>query len=100
MDQLAALRALRRGGELGSFTAAGDAMGISHTIVSRQIRQLETHLGAQLLNRTTRRFAPTDAGRAYYEASKQILDALDDADRAVGQHQAQPTGPLRINAPM
>ena len=100
MDQLAALRALRRVVELGSFTAAGDAMGISHTIVSRQIRQLETHLGAQLLNRTTRRFALTDAGRDYYEASKQILDALDDADRAVGQHQALPTGTLRINAPM
>ena len=100
MDQLAALRALRRVVELGSFTAAGDAMGISHTIVSRQIRQLETHLGAQLLNRTTRRFALTDAGRDYYEASRQVLDALDDADRAVGQHQARPTGTLRINAPM
>jgi len=100
MDQLAALRALRRVVELGSFTAAGDAMGISHTVVSRQIRQLETHLGAQLLNRTTRRFALTDAGRDYYEASKQVLDALDDADRAVGQHQARPTGTLRINAPM
>jgi DNA-binding transcriptional LysR family regulator len=100
MDQLAALRALRRVVELGSFTAAGEAMGISHTIVSRQIRQLETHLGAQLLNRTTRRFALTDAGRDYYEASRQILDALDDADRAVGQHQARPTGTLRINAPM
>jgi DNA-binding transcriptional LysR family regulator len=100
MDQLAALRALRRVVELGSFTAAGDAMGISHTIVSRQVRQLEQHLGAQLLNRTTRRFALTDAGRDYYQAARQILDALDDADRNIGQHQAQPTGTLRINAPM
>ncbi|QGZ41144.1 DNA-binding transcriptional LysR family regulator [Pseudoduganella flava] len=100
MDQLAALRALRRVVELGSFTAAGDALGISHTVVSRQVRQLENHLGAQLLNRTTRRFALTDAGRDYYEACRQILDALDDADRAVGRHQAQPTGTLRINAPM
>ncbi|TWI63682.1 DNA-binding transcriptional LysR family regulator [Pseudoduganella lurida] len=100
MDQLAALRALRRVVELGSFTAAADALGISHTIVSRQIRQLESHLGAQLLNRTTRRFALTDAGRGYYEACRHILDALDDADRAVGHHQAQPGGTLRINAPM
>lgn len=51
MDQRAALRALRRVVELGSFTAAADALGISHTIVSRQVRQLEEHLGAQLLNR-------------------------------------------------
>lgn len=100
MDQLAALRALRRVVELGSFTAAGDALGVSHTIVSRQVRQLESHLGAQLLNRTTRRFALTDAGRDYYEACRHILDALDDADRAVGHHQARPSGTLRINAPM
>ncbi|WP_426341358.1 LysR family transcriptional regulator [Pseudoduganella sp. S-14] len=100
MDQLAALRALRRVVELGSFTAAADALGISHTIVSRQVRQLEEHLGAQLLNRTTRRFALTDAGRDYYESTREVLDLLDDADRNVGRHQAEPTGVLRINAPM
>jgi|GEM_PF-6181423 len=100
MDQLAALRALRRVVELGSFTAAADALDISHTIVSRQIRQLEEQLGAQLLNRTTRRFALTAAGKEYYDASRQILDALDAADRAVGQHHARPSGSLRINAPM
>ncbi|CAN7716946.1 LysR family transcriptional regulator [Pseudoduganella sp. LjRoot289] len=100
MDQLAALRALRRVVELGSFTAAAEALGISHTAVSRQIKQLEAYLGAQLLNRTTRRFALTAAGKQYYEASREILDALDDADRAVGQHQARPSGSLRINAPM
>ncbi len=100
MDQLAALRALRRVVELGSFTAAGAALNVSHTIVSRQLRQLETQLGAQLLNRTTRRFALTEAGRAYYEASRHILDALDAADRAVGEHHARPSGSLRINAPM
>ena len=100
MDQLTALRALRRVVELGSFTAAGAALGISHSIVSRQIRQLEQQLGAQLLNRTTRRFALTAAGQEYYLASREILDALDAADRAVTQHQAQPSGRLRINAPV
>ncbi|HEY1150773.1 MAG TPA: LysR family transcriptional regulator [Pseudoduganella sp.] len=100
MDQLAALRALRRVVELGGFTAAANAMGISHTIVSRQIRQLEAHLGVQLLNRTTRRFALTDAGRDYYEASRQILDALEEADRNACRLQSRPSGSLRINAPM
>lgn len=100
IDQLAALRALCRVVELGSFTAAAEALGLSHTAVSRQIKQLEAHLGAQLLNRTTRRFALTDAGKQYYETSRQILDALDGADRAAGQHQARPSGSLRINAPM
>lgn len=46
MDQLAALRALRRVVELGGFTAAAEALGVSHSAVSRQIRQLETRLGA------------------------------------------------------
>lgn len=100
MDQLAALRALRRVVELGSFSAAGEAIGVSHTVVSRQIRQLEDQLGAQLLNRTTRRFALTAAGQQYYDASRHILDALDEADRAVGHSQARPSGSLRINAPM
>ncbi|WP_317201972.1 LysR family transcriptional regulator [Janthinobacterium sp.] len=100
MDQLAALRALRSVVELGGFTAAGAALGVSHTAVSRQISQLESRLGAQLLNRTTRRFALTEAGRRYYDAGRAILDALDAADRAVGQHQTRPSGTLRINAPM
>lgn len=100
MDQLTALRALRRVVELGSFTAAGAALGISHSIVSRQVRQLENQLGVQLLNRTTRRFALTAAGQDYYLASRDILDALDAADRAVASHQLQPSGSLRINAPM
>lgn len=100
MDQLAALRALRRVVELGSFSAAGAALGVSHSIVSRQIRQLETHLGAQLLNRTTRRFALTAAGHDYYAASRAILDALDCADRGAALHQAAPSGVLRVNAPM
>jgi DNA-binding transcriptional LysR family regulator len=100
IDQLAALRALRGVVELGSFTAAAEALGVTHTAVSRQIKQLEAMLGAQLLNRNTRRFALTAAGKQYYEASRQILDALDEADRVVGQHQARPSGSLRINAPM
>ncbi len=100
MDQLAALRALRRVVELGSFSKAAAALGVSHTAVSRQISHLEARLGATLLNRTTRRFALTEAGQRYYDASRQILDALDAADRAAAEQQARPTGSLRINAPV
>lgn len=99
MDQLAAMRAFRRVVESGSFTAAAE-LNQSHTIVSRQVRQLEVHLGTQLLNRTTRRFALTEAGRQYYERCRLILDQIDDAGIAVSAHQARPSGLLRINAPM
>jgi DNA-binding transcriptional LysR family regulator len=100
MDQLAAMRAFRRVVESGSFTAAAAELNQSHTIVSRQVRQLELQLGAQLLNRTTRRFALTEAGQEYYERSRHILDQIDDASQAVTAHQALPSGTLRINAPM
>lgn len=100
MDQLAAMRAFRRVVETGSFTAAAAELNQSHTIVSRQVRQLELELGAQLLNRTTRRFALTEAGQEYYERSRHIIDQLDDAAQAVSAHQARPSGVLRINAPM
>jgi DNA-binding transcriptional LysR family regulator len=57
-------------------------------------------LGAQLLNRTTRRLALTEAGKAYYERARAILDDLHEADLAVTRHHAAPRGTLRINAPM
>ncbi|PUA18070.1 LysR family transcriptional regulator [Glaciimonas sp. PCH181] len=99
MDQLAAMRAFRRVVDAGSFTAAAAELNQSHTIVSRQVRQLEVELGAQLLNRTTRRLALTEAGQEYYARCKQIIDQIDDAAQAVSAHQARPSGLLRINAP-
>ncbi|OEZ28185.1 LysR family transcriptional regulator [Variovorax boronicumulans] len=100
MDQFAAMKAFRAVVEAGGFTSAADAMDVSHTVVSRHVKQLETALGVQLLNRTTRRFALTQAGQTYYEHARQILDQVETAALVVAQHQVEPTGLLRINAPM
>jgi DNA-binding transcriptional LysR family regulator len=100
MDQLSALKAFCRVVEAGSFSAAAAEVNVSHTVMSKQVRQLETLLGAQLLNRTTRRLALTEAGQTYYERARRILDELHDADLAVSRHHAIPRGTLRINAPM
>lgn len=100
MDQFSALKAFCRVVEAGSFSAAAAAINVSHTVMSKQVRQLETLLGAQLLNRTTRRLALTEAGQTYYERARRILDELHDADLAVSRHHAVPRGTLRINAPM
>jgi len=100
MDQLAAMKAFRAVVEAGGFTAAAEAMDVSHTVVSRHVKQLEASLGVQLLNRTTRRFALTQAGQTYYEHCRQILDQVEAAALLVAQHQVEPTGLLRINAPM
>ncbi|AXE29276.1 LysR family transcriptional regulator [Chromobacterium phragmitis] len=100
MDLLAAMRAFRQVVACGSFSAAADAMDLSHTAVSRQISALERHLGAQLLNRTTRRLALTEAGHHYHRHCLDILDRVDEAERAAASLQARPAGMLRVNAPM
>lgn len=100
MDQLSALSAFCRVVEAGSFTAAAAELNVSHTVMSKQVRQLETMLGAQLLNRTTRKLALTEAGQTYYSRARRILDDLQEADLAVSAHHATPRGTLRINAPM
>ncbi len=100
MDQLAAMKSFRAVVESGGFSAAAQILSISHTRVSRHVKQLESTLGVQLLNRTTRRFALTEAGQTYYEHSRLILDRLEEGALAVTRHQTQPAGSLRINAPM
>lgn len=85
--------------EAGSFIAAAQTLHISKAAVSRALIELETRLGARLIQRTTRRLSLTEAGRAYYGHCKQILAELDEADRAVGVVTGQPVGRLRINAP-
>jgi len=100
MDQFSALKAFCRVVDAGGFSAAAAGLNVSHTVMSKQVRQLETRLGVQLLNRTTRRLALTEAGQAYYERARRILDELQEADLAVSRHHAAPRGTLRINAPM
>lgn len=100
MDQIAAMKAFQTVVTAGGFSAAAKMLQVSHTVVSRQVTQLEALLGTQLLNRTTRRFALTEAGQTYHEYSTRILEQLEEATLAVTRHQMQPLGVLRINAPM
>lgn len=100
MDQLSALRAFCRVVEAGGFSAAATALNVSHTVMSKQVRQLETMLGAQLLNRSTRRLSLTEAGQTYYSHARRILDELQEADLAVTRHHTAPHGTLRLSAPM
>ena len=69
---------------------------MSATMVSNHIRALEEHLGARLLNRTTRKISLTDVGQAYYERCTQILAEMEDADRIAGALQSTPRGKLRL----
>ncbi|NJL00175.1 MAG: LysR family transcriptional regulator [Spirulinaceae cyanobacterium SM2_1_0] len=100
MDKFESLRAFTHVVERGSFAAAARHLELSRSAVNKLVAKLETELGVQLLQRTTRCVSPTESGRAFYARSVEILAALAEAERAVSQLQAEPKGMLRINAPM
>jgi DNA-binding transcriptional LysR family regulator len=98
MDRFESMRIFTRVVEGSSFTTASAALGISTSMVSQHIKQLEERLGARLLNRTTRRMSLTEVGRAYYDRCKRLLSDLEEAEAAVGRMQVAPRGELRVNA--
>ena len=90
------IEAFERVVRLGSFTRAAQDLGVSRSHVSRQINALENRLDAQLLLRTTRKVSTTDVGQAFYLQCRQVLDNIDEAERAVLDLQANPRGILRV----
>src|SRR5687768_2500086 len=100
MDRFRAMLTLTRIVDGGSLSAAARSLGVSLPAVVRTLAALEEHLGTRLLNRTTRRIHLTDAGHEYYERSRQILDALGDAERAASAARSRPAGTLSLTAPV
>lgn len=84
--------------ETESFTKAAARLGISTAQVSRQVSALETRLAAKLFHRTTRKVSVTEVGRVYYQHCRQVLDGLDEAERAITNLQTTPRGLLKITA--
>lgn len=100
MDTLEGMRTFVTVVEAGSLSAAARRLDMSPQLVSKYVAQLEDRLGARLLNRSTRRLSLTEAGRAYSERCRHILDDIDETESAVGELSAQARGTLRVNAPM
>jgi DNA-binding transcriptional LysR family regulator len=82
--------------ELGSFTAAADALRVSQPAVAEQIRKLEQSLGADLFVRAGRGVVPTDAGRAFAEHATRSLRAVEDAAASVGELTALRRGTVTV----
>lgn len=93
-----AMRVYVRVVERGSMSAAARDLGIGQPAVSERIDRLEDHLGVRLLLRNTRKLSVTDVGAAFYERSKQALEAASDALAVASGDQAL-RGTLRIAAP-
>ena len=86
--------------EAGGFTAAAKALRAPVSTVSRHIADLEAHLGAKLLVRTTRNMALTEVGGAYLASAKRILEEVDAAESAAAGDFASPKGELVVTAPV
>lgn len=82
--------------EARSFSVAADRLGVSKSLLSKKIAQLERHLGTQLLMRTTRRLNPTDAGHALYEKCERLFSDLEDAEQSILEPELIPRGKLRV----
>jgi len=99
LDRLTSLEVFAKVAAAGSFSAAGRAVGLSQTMVTKHIAALEARLGIRLFHRTTRRLSITEAGRNYLEASSRVLADLEAAENAVAADRFEPRGVLRLNAP-
>jgi DNA-binding transcriptional LysR family regulator len=86
--------------EAGSFTAAADRLGTSSGQASKLVSRLESELGVRLLNRTTRAVSATEAGQAYFDRLRPLLDEFDSLDASIRDASHAPRGRLRLTAPL
>ncbi len=100
MGQLEEINTFVRIIDAGTISRAADQLGIAKSAVSRRLVDLETRLGVQLLNRTTRQSSLTDAGREYYQRSVQILADVNELNAAASDSKTLLTGRISIAAPL
>lgn len=84
----------------GSFSGAALRMGISRSLCSKHVADLEADLGVRLLTRTTRKVTPTATGLSYCQALRDVLTRLDEATEAVKATSASLSGSLKIGSPI
>lgn len=99
MDRLLAMRVFSTVVETGSFARAAEQLQLSATATSRHVAELEKHLGAQLLQRSTRRLNLTGVGAEYYDRCRLILADVEEAEAQAATAESQPKGLLRISLP-
>src|SRR5205807_7169873 len=96
VDKFDAMQMFVRAIEKGSFSAVAKERGIGQPAVSKQISALEDELGTELIHRTSRSIALTEAGRDFYESSLRLLDDFENATSRIGRGQTAPKGLIRV----
>ncbi|HUZ67808.1 MAG TPA: LysR family transcriptional regulator, partial [Beijerinckiaceae bacterium] len=100
MEKLEAMRAFVKVVAAGSYSEAARRLGLTRSAVSKAVAELEQDLGARLLDRTTRRLSPTEAGSTYYDRCLTILAQIEESENEISRLHDQPRGLLRVNGPM
>jgi DNA-binding transcriptional LysR family regulator len=99
MDRFAAMQAFVRVVEAGSFVRAAERMEMSTSSLSRRVADLESHLQARLLIRTTRKLSLTETGQAFYERCVQLLSDLDEAEALATRAASFAHGTIKLTCP-
>ncbi|MBK5301179.1 MULTISPECIES: LysR family transcriptional regulator [Gammaproteobacteria] len=99
MDRFNAMRVFTRIVELGGFAKAADSLQMPRASVTILIKQLEAHLGVQLLQRTTRQISLTLDGAAYYPRCVRLLADLEETEAVFSAARHNPKGLLRVDMP-
>ena len=86
--------------DTGAFTRAAEVLHMPKATVTTLVQNLESHLGAKLLHRTTRRVNVTPDGAAYYERCTRILAEVEETESALGRNKSNPRGRLRVDVPV
>ena len=96
MDKFTAMSVFAKVVEQGSFARAAERLNLSTSAVSRHVADLEAHLNARLLNRTTRKLSLTESGQAFFERCIQLLSDLEEAESLATSSTAEPRGTIRL----
>ncbi|MBI2380558.1 MAG: LysR family transcriptional regulator [Gammaproteobacteria bacterium] len=99
-ERLADMAVYARVVETGGFSAAAATLDLSKAAVSKAVTRLEAHLGVRLLNRTTRRLTPTEAGSAFHAYCQQVMHSAEEAEQHLGQLRDVPRGLLKLTTPL
>ena len=99
MENLTGMAIFARVAEAKNFSEAARRLGLSKSVVSKQVARLERSLGARLINRTTRRLSLTEAGTAFYEHCARLVAEAEAAELAVTRLSVTPRGVLRASSP-
>jgi len=86
--------------EAGSISGAANRLGVAKSAVSRRLKELEEHLGAELFHRTTRRMNLTETGRSFYQQAVRILEDVIEAELSASQAHGDLQGSLKVALPL